>query len=245
MADASSKRQTATALSEGVDQRATAGLLALEVMHEIRNPLEALGHLTYLAREEADSPENVRKYMDLAEEQLTILNRIAAQTLGFARLSQSPRFIDLVHLAESALRIHRRTIEAKKIHLVKNLPPELMAEVREGKILQVVSNLIVNALEALPNSGTLTLRLRKRGDKVHIVVADNGHGISPEHGARLFEPFFTTKSDSGNGLGLAISRKIVEEHDGTICFRSSTRHGRNGTSFRVCFPIQSIAKRLT
>lgn len=234
----------AMSLSDGADQRATAGLLALEVMHEIRNPLEALGHLTYLAREEAESPENVRKYMDLAEEQLLTLNRIAAQTLGFARLSQSPRSIDLVLLAEAALRIHQRTIEARKIHLVKNLPSDLMAEVREGKILQVVSNLIVNALEALPDSGTLTLRLRKHRDMVHIVVADNGHGIAPEHSAKLFEPFFTTKSDSGNGLGLAISKKIIEEHGGTLRFRTSLKPGRNGTAFRVCFPVRTPAERL-
>ena len=72
------------------DERATAGMFALEVMHEIRNPLEAVGHLTYLARMEAEQPEQVRKYMLLAEEQLAILNRIASQTLGFARVAESP-----------------------------------------------------------------------------------------------------------------------------------------------------------
>ena len=237
MTEANSKPVPAMAPARRADERATAGLLALEVMHEIRNPLEALGHLTYLGRQEADNPDKVRKYMDLAAEQISILNKIAGQTLGFARLSQSRKSVDLINLAESALRIHRRTIEAKKIHLVKDLPSNLSAEVRAGQILQVVSNLIVNALDALPENGTLSLRLRKRKDVVHLLIADNGQGIDPEHIDKIFQTFFTTKEDSGNGLGLALSKKIIEEHGGKISCRSSVRSGRNGTAFRICLPV--------
>jgi signal transduction histidine kinase len=86
--------------------RATAGQLALEVMHEVRNPLQALGHLAYLTIEDADEPEKVRKYMRMAEEQVATLDHIANQTLRLARSSNLPKPIDLVGLAEAAVRIH-------------------------------------------------------------------------------------------------------------------------------------------
>jgi len=223
-------------LLKASDVRVTAGQLALEVMHEIRNPLETLGHLTFLAAEDADNPEKVRKYMRMAEEQMATLNRIANQTLGFARMSESPKPIDLVDLAEAALRIHRRTIEAKSIHLVKSLPADLMTEAHSGQLLQAVSNLILNALQALPDEGTLSLRLRKRKTGIDLIVADNGHGIPDEHKARLYETFFTTKGESGNGLGLALSKRIVEDHRGTLSMRTSVRPGQSGTTFKISLP---------
>jgi signal transduction histidine kinase len=218
------------------DERATAGRLALEVMHEIRNPLEALGNLAYLALENADDPVEVRKYMQLAGEQMTLLNQISSQTLAFARTSQSPRAIDMVGLAEAALRIHQRTIAAKNVHLVKELPEGIVAEVYTGQILQVMSNVIVNALDALPVDGTLCLRMRKRDSEVQFVIADNGHGIPKEHASEIFEPFFTTKQESGTGLGLALSKSIVDRHKGKIRMRSSVRPGKSGTTFKISLP---------
>lgn len=219
-----------------LDERALAGQLALEIMHEIRNPLETLGYLNFLALEEAEDPEQVRKYLRLAGEQIETLGRIATQTLGFARVSHATKPIDLVDLAEAALRIHQRTIEARTIHLVKDLPKGMLADAHEGRMLQVVSNLIVNAIDALPENGTLTLRLRKRSGFVHLTVADNGHGIPTEHLDRIFERFFSTKQAAGNGLGLCLSKRIVEEHRGKIGLRTSVRPGRSGTVFKVSLP---------
>jgi signal transduction histidine kinase len=223
--------------AETTAERITAGQLALEVMHEIRNPLEALGHLVYLTAEGSKDTEKVQTYMGMAEEQLATINQIVSQTLAFARTSTNPKASDLVTLAEAALRIHQRTIEAKKIHLVKDLPPSVVAEVRSGEILQVVSNLIVNALDALPAKGVLVVRLRQRSRGAHILVSDNGHGIKPEHAKVIFEPFFTTKEAQGNGLGLALSKRIVERHGGRIWVRSCVRPGRSGTSFRIFLPV--------
>jgi signal transduction histidine kinase len=219
-----------------VEERAVAGRLALEVMHEIKNPLEALGHLIYLAAGEADHPERVKKYMSLAEEQMATLAHVASQTLGIARISHVPKPIDLVALAEAALRIHQRAIESKKVHLVKDLPKGIVVPVYTGEMLQVLSNLIVNALDALPTDGTLILRLRKRRGEVQFVIADNGHGIPAEHRNEIFEPFFTTKKDRGNGLGLALSKKIIERHRGRISIRSSVRPGKSGTTFKISLP---------
>ncbi len=156
-------------------ERSMAGLFALEVMHEIRNPLDALGSLVYLAAG-AQSLTLVHEYMRAAKEQT-------------------------------------------------------------GEILQVISNLIGNALDALPQKGTLSIRVRKRFDRISLVVADNGHGISPDNLGRLFQPFFTTKNDQGNGLGLALSRKIVERHGGSIRARSSMHPGKAGATFLVDLPI--------
>jgi signal transduction histidine kinase len=224
-----------------VEERAVAGQLALEMMHEIKNPLEALGHLIYLAHEEATDCEKVSRYTRLAEEQIATLNYIAGETLGFARASHVPKAIDVVALAEAALRIHRRTIEAKQVHLVKDLPKGVVAQVHTGEILQVISNLIVNALDALPAQGTLCLRVRKRRSEVQFLIADNGHGIPPTDAREIFQPFFTTKEDRGTGLGLALSKKIVERHRGKISMRSSVRAGKSGTTFRVSLPASSAS----
>jgi len=205
-------------------------------MHEIQNPLQAMEHLAYLTLQEADSPQKVRAYMNMAEEQLTTVGRITSQMLGFARSSHSRQAIDLAALAEAALRIHQRKIEAKKVHLVKDLPRDLVAEVYSGEMLQVISNLVVNALDALPANGTLCVRIRRQHGKVRFLIADNGHGIPAEHAQKIFQPFFTTKEERGTGLGLAVSKKIVERHKGVIRMRSSVRPGKSGTVFEISLP---------
>lgn len=219
-----------------INQRVAAGQLALEMIHEIRNPLEALGHLTYLTLEEPRDAEQVIRYMQMAEEQIATMTRIVSQTLGFARTTASLRPCDMADLAEAALRIHQRTIDSKKIHLVKDYASGHVAQIRMGEILQVVSNLIANALDALPGEGKVTLRLRRRGDRLDLVVADNGHGIAADHAERIFEPFFTTKKEHGTGLGLALSKRILDQHGGQIRMRSSVCPQSSGTTFVVSLP---------
>ena len=119
---------------------------------------------------------------------------------------------------------------------MKDLPRGVVAEIRMGEILQVVSNLIVNALDALPADGTLAVRIRKRANMVHILIADNGHGIPVEYTGSIFEPFFTTKEEKGTGLGLPLSKQIIERHGGKIWVRSSVRPGKSGTTFRISLP---------
>lgn len=218
------------------EERATAGRLALELMHEIKNPLEALGHLMYLACEEADHAGAVRRYMHLAEEQMSTLSQIVNQTLGLTR-ALTPTEIDLSVLVEAALRIHQRRIEAKKLRVVRSLPGGVTATVYSGQILQVISNLVANSIDALPECGTIFLRLRQRSNWIAIVVGDTGHGIPPEHAAAIYEPFFTTKDEQGTGFGLPLSKKIIERHGGRIAMRTSMRSGRSGTVFRILLPI--------
>ena len=220
------------AAQEAADRHATAGHLALESMHEIRNPLETLGHLCYLT-------EQVRTYMRLADEQLRTLSRITSQTLSFARPSHDRKPVDLVALVDSALRIHNRSLNAKRIHLVRKHPETLVTPIQSARMLQVLSNLIANAVDSMPERGKLTLRIRARHRHVELLVADNGHGISSESMDKLFQPFFTTKQDGGNGLGLSLSKRIIEDHGGTLSVRSSTRPNQTGSVFRIRLPRES------
>ncbi len=226
---------------ERSDQQTTAGQLALEMMHEIRNPLEALCQLAYLTKAEAENPAQVRMYMGLVDEQIDTLRHVISTSLGFAKSYGQPKSTDLVGLANAALRIHQRRIDVNQIHLVRKLPPDLVTALHAGEMLQVLSNLIVNALDALPADGTLHVRLRRCDSCLYILIADNGHGIPEQHLDAVWRPFFTTKGECGTGLGLALSKRIVERHHGTIAVRSSVRQGKSGTVFRITIPTSLFA----
>ena len=216
---------------------AVAGQYAASVMHEINNPLEAIANLVYLLQLNTAHPELVQQYSCLMDEQLGILIRIARQTLSFYRTSPERSRVSAASIAEAALRIHQKAISAKHIQIRKRLPPDVALEVHPGEILQVVSNLVSNAVDASPENGILYLRCRTSPRVVQIVVADAGHGIPDAIAHRIFEPFFTTKNDKGSGLGLAISKAIIESHQGSVRARSTTRSGRNGSAFRISLPL--------
>jgi signal transduction histidine kinase len=218
------------------EERILAGQIALETMHEARNFVEAIGNFIYLTSKEAHAPKKVLEYMASAEQQLAALGQLTRGPLEFARPLGSRKQVDLVSLFDAALRVNQAKLDAKKIHLVRKHPEALPASVHSGEILQVISNLLINAVEALPQEGTLAIRLHKRSDHIALLVADDGPGISPENKERLFQPFFTTKSDSGTGLGLALSKKIVERHGGKIKARSRMTSGKSGTVFRILLP---------
>jgi len=238
LAEFETKMAAASEALRNAEERATAGQLAIEVMHEIRNPLQALEYLVFLTLRDAEDAEKVRGYMQGAEEQMATLSQIATGTLRLARDSPSPQPVSVSVLTEAALRIHQRTIDSKRARLVKDIRGEIVVEVYTREILQVVSNLLVNALDAIVENGTVHLRVRKSGGRVRIVVADNGHGIPKENAALIFQPFFTTKEGRGTGLGLCVSKRIIDHHNGTIRVRSSVRPGRSGTAFQISLPAE-------
>ncbi|MGA2726691.1 MAG: ATP-binding protein [Terracidiphilus sp.] len=216
---------------------AVAGQFAATVMHEINNPLEAISNLNYLLQGDAHNPELVVRYSQQIDEQLAVLTRIARQSLSFYRPAAEKSPVAAAALAEAALRIHRKSIAAKRIHIDIRLANDVTMDVHPGEMLQVISNLISNAVDALPIEGSLYLRGRRSCRGVSLLVADAGPGIPDSIVQRIFDPFFTTKQDKGTGLGLAISKAIVEKHKGLIRTRSSTRAGRTGTAFRISLPL--------
>ncbi len=213
-----------------------AGRLAASVMHEINNPSQAIADLVYLIAKEADHPDLVRSRAMQIEEQLVRIQYIARQTLSFFRETPQTQSKDLVPLVETALRYHSALIHEKRIQVRKELPDVLTGTIYPGDFLQLVSNLVRNSAEALPEGGVLHLRLRARGANTRLTVADNGPGIPPRIQARLFEAFQSDKAEAGNGLGLWICKTIVEKHRGQIHWRSSTEGRTRGTAFLVSIP---------
>jgi signal transduction histidine kinase len=124
-------------------------------MDEINNPLEAITNLVYLAKLEAHDPERVKCYAQQAEEQLALVRKVARQTLSFYREQATPQQVDLVELVEFALRIHTHHLLEKQVDIQRRLPETLPIQGNSGELLQVLSNLIVNALEALSQHGRL------------------------------------------------------------------------------------------
>ena len=235
-----------TALLEAALRRseklALAGRLAASVMHEINNPSQAIGDLVYLLAKEADRPELVRARAAEIEEQLARIQHISRQTLSFFRDTSQAQVKDLVPLVDMALRYHAGLIQQKQIKLVKTAPDKLLARIYPGDMLQLISNLVRNAIEAMPAGGTLQVRLRAQrtfqGTVARLVVSDNGRGIPIFIRSHLFEAFQSDKAEAGNGLGLWICKTIAEKHGGHIRFRSSTRGPVHGTTFVVALPIE-------
>ncbi len=219
------------------EKLAMAGRLAASVMHEINNPSQAIADLVYLIAKEADHPELVRTRAVQIEEQLVRIQYIARQTLSFFRDTPQIQTKDLVPLVETALRYHTALLEEKRIKVLKDLPDGLIAAIYPGDFLQLVSNLVRNAAEALSVGGTLCVRLRASGTHGRLTVADDGRGIPLGIRARLFEAFQSDKAEAGNGLGLWICKTIAEKHGGQIRWRSSTEGKTRGTVFSVLIPL--------
>jgi len=219
------------------ERLAIAGRHAGAVIHEVNNPLEALGNLVYLTQRSSHDSKKVRRNMHEAQAQLERLGEITRKTLSFYREQSEATDFDLVEIAELALRIHAHRLFENSVTVRKHFPQPVVARVFPGEILQVFSNLILNALDALPDTdAVLCMRVRMLGERGHITIADNGGGIHPSMYKTLFEPYVTTKS-SGTGIGLWLSKRIIDKHRGTIRFHSSQVRGRNGTIFRLSLPL--------
>jgi signal transduction histidine kinase len=221
-------------------QLALAGRLVGATMHEVNNRLAALTNLIFLVRTLSDCSLRGVEYLDEADSQLRSLGEITSRSLAFIRLDTEAKEIDLVDLATSALRLHNEQISKKRINVQTRSSESALARVKKGEIFQVVTNLLLNSIEALPHSGNLHVRVAMRRSNAIITIADNGTGIPESMRETLFDSFKSDKSE-GNGLGLWIVKEIVHGHGGAIQYRSSSVSGRSGTIFRISLPIQSLA----
>jgi len=218
---------------------AAVGQLAAAVAHEINNPLYAVRNCLYL--HEQDLPAELRdsEFMTLARDELTRIAGIIVRMRDFYRPDRSELTpCDLNQVLEETLALAHLNMRHTGIKLIFTPAPDLLRVVgNSDQLRQVFLNLILNAIDAMPQAGTLTVRTLAGSTVALVEVQDSGVGIPEEIRARLFEPFFTSKP-AGTGLGLAISAHIVTQHGGQIEVESTAGQG---STFRVVLPVQPSA----
>ena len=226
------------------EKLAAVGRLASSIAHEINNPLESVTNLLYLARTSEAVPEEVRQYLVTAEAELRRASAITTQTLRFHKQATRPVEMTCDDLIADVLTIYHSRLVNSKIRVEKRKRAYRPVICMDGEIRQVMSNLIGNAIDAMhPDGGRLLLRSREGHDwktgqeGLVVTVADTGPGIPAETAARIFEAFFTTKGIGGTGLGLWISKEIIDRHQGRLTLRTSQARGCSGTIFALFLPF--------
>lgn len=212
------------------EKLAATGQLAASMAHEINNPLEAVMNLVFLAQSETKD-ESVRQYLSIADRELRRVSYIARRALAFFKEGGERKLLELDQLVDDVISVYRNRIETRQITVDRQLSPASVHGF-EGELRQVISNLLLNAVDASSKGAKICVRVYQRKDKAVCLVADHGSGIEPCNKQKMFQPFFTTKKETGTGLGLWVSKELVQRHGGKIQFRSST----SGTVFQVILP---------
>ena len=246
--DITDRKKAEEALRQS-EKLAAVGRLASSMAHEINNPLESVTNLLYLARNGKDElPPDIADYLEAAERELRRVSLITNQALRFHKQTTQPQCVSCLDLIGGALLVYQGRFVNSGIEVEKRKRATTAVRCFEGEIRQVLANLIGNAIDAMhPTGGRLLLRSRdatnwKTGKKgLVITIADSGLGMSAAVLKRMFEAFFTTKGIGGTGLGLWLSREIVERHQGELHVRSSQREGRNGTVFALFLPYDAVS----
>lgn len=243
LSDVTDRRLAEYALRTAEKIAATAKL-ANAIAHEINNPLESLTNLLYLAQG-SPSLDEVRGYLEQANEELRRISHITRQTLSFQRDTHFPLAIDVGSLISDVVALFEKSAALRRVRVVLDRQPTLVIYGFPGQLRQVFGNLVRNAMEAARPDSQVTIRVRsvRRAGRAgsRVTIHDCGAGIEKSVQNRMFDPFFTTKELRGSGLGLWVSRSLVMKHQGTIRFRSSTRAGRSGTTFEVYLPVGGLS----
>ncbi|SEC23238.1 two-component system sensor histidine kinase NtrB [Terriglobus roseus] len=217
-----------------------AGRMAATIAHEINNPLESIMNLIYLARLDPSVSATVRAHLAVAEQEIERVSLISRQTLGYFRESTKAASEHLSKLVDDVLTVYRSKLVHGRIAVRRNYYPAQPIAVRRGEISQVFANLLANAIDAMPDGGEIAIEINsvtvsgRAGLRVEFM--DRGTGIAEDQIAKIFEPFFTTKEQRGTGIGLWISRQLVESHGGTITVTSNTGPEDHGTCFSIFLP---------
>jgi PAS domain S-box-containing protein len=240
--DISAKKRAEASLLQA-EKIAAAGRMAATIAHEVNNPLEAVMNLIYLAKSNAEDPDQVRTFLNTAEDEVTRVSHIAKQTLGFYRENSSPIGATLSELASHAAQIYGSKCTAAGIVVKEHLDSTRLLWLRKGEMLQVISNLIANAIYAMPSGGILSISVKDTNPPealgVVLTVADSGVGIPEQELSRIFDAFFTTRSSIGTGIGLFVAKQFVEGHRGKIHVESTTDPVNHGTKMSIFLPLEN------
>jgi signal transduction histidine kinase len=232
------------------ERMAMVGRMMATIAHEINNPLEALNGLLYMILQDAQLSSPTRALVAASHVEVSRISEVVKRTLGLTRETASPVSVSLRAVIEDLIKIYQRRFESNAIQVTTHFKDEGEIEGFPGELRQIVSNLIVNAIDALQQRGKLWIDLFRTHNwasadsegGIALVVADNGPGIPAEYRQKIFEPFFTTKGERGTGLGLWITDALVRKHGGSVRVRTSTRPGKNGTCFHIFLPFEGAEK---
>jgi two-component system sensor histidine kinase AtoS len=219
------------------EKLAALGQLAAGIAHEIRNPLTSINILIHSLRESLSSKNSHREDLKVIEEEIDRINEIVDQFLRFAR--PSPPLLEKAEVPsifEETLQLLRPQVEKQRISVQKNfrsLPP---ITIDKEQMKQVVLNLLLNAIQAMPEGGRLKLsgKIPTGNQWIQLSIQDSGIGIPPADMDKLFDPFFSNR-EGGIGLGLSIAHRIIDQHHGRIEVESTPD---KGTLFTIWLPLE-------
>jgi signal transduction histidine kinase len=235
------ERNRASEALRKTEKLAATGRLAGTMAHEINNPLESVTNLLYLINRNESLDEKTREYTRMAISEVDRIGHIARQALGFYREAATPIPVNISDLVGSIVQLYAAGAQNKAVHIETQLETQAAVPAFPGEMRQVFSNLIVNAVDAVPRGGIIKIRVKHGHDwksralGIRVLVSDNGPGIPAEARSHIFEPFFTTKGEKGTGVGLWVSQGVIEKHKGSIRMKSSNRVP-HGTTFSVFLP---------
>jgi signal transduction histidine kinase len=218
------------------EKMASLGQMAATVSHNLRNPLSSMKTVLQVQLENPDLPVDVRRDCTLVVNEIDRMSAKLSQLLRYAKPSVGGQRVAAVALANQTSILFRHDAETRNVRFEFERPTEeIFALASEEALSEILSNLIVNAIEAQSSGGRVKVGLAQNDGRLEIIVEDGGPGISPELRAKIFQPYFTTKP-TGTGLGLSIVARRVEEIGGTISCESPVRNGK-GTRFRLMLPV--------
>jgi signal transduction histidine kinase len=214
------------------EKLASMGQVAASIGHELRNPLNVIKNAAYYLKMKIKDDPKINKHLDIIDGEIASSEKIVADLLSFTRTSELVMTVRNLHrLLDEILSINETP---PGIVVVKNFDSQLTPiQIDYDQIRRVFINIIHNSFQAMDNSGKLEIMTQNNEGSVEVVFADTGKGISPDNLKKLFQPFFTTKA-KGIGLGLSVSKKIIEQHNGRIDVKSELG---KGTTFTVTLPI--------
>jgi two-component system, NtrC family, sensor histidine kinase HydH len=212
------------------------GQLSAGLAHEVRNPLASIGGAAAILRKRSGSEERREEFLDIIEKECLRLNRLLTNFLEFAR-PRPPQYqlAEIGPILDSVVGLAAHAVGRQPIQLRTDAAPDVPAIACDPEqIKQVLLNLTINSVQAMPEGGEIVLSTRVDGARVVMEVKDQGPGISPEHLDKVFDPFFTTK-DTGTGLGLSVAHQIVSQHGGIL---NAKNNADRGATFSLFLPIQ-------
>ena len=219
------------------EKLAAIGRLSATIAHEVNNPLEAVTNLLFLAQNEPGLPPVARDYLERADQELSRLGGIARRTLTFVRPKSSPGPVRALEIVEAVVGMFQPRCTARGADIRILADSDTILAIPADDLRQILTNLVSNACDALPESGgRIEIEIAESASTASLTIRDNGEGIAEDNVSRIFDPFFTTKEDVGTGIGLWVTKDLVEKNGGRITLETRGLPDGFRTAFRVELP---------